>query len=106
MKKLLTTLMVLAVSVAVGGTTTACESLTGACTTAIKVTNESVNNYTHEILIDGVRVGALTPGQSDTYDVAPGNHLVQMNIAGGGVACTPAAPLVEECHTYGLICRG
>jgi hypothetical protein len=106
MRKLLGVLVIMAATISVSGTTTACADLTGACTTAIKVTNDSVNNTTQEVLIDGVRMGALTPGQSDTWEVAPGQHIVAINNAAGGVACTAAVPIVEECSTYGLICRG
>lgn len=104
MKKLLGALIIVA-AMAPLGATFGCSEL-GLCSTAISVTNESVTNQTYEVIIDGVRVGALTPGSSDTFETTPGNHLVQINFAGGGVACTPSAPAVEECSTFGLTCRG
>ncbi len=104
MKQLLAALVVLLVTTAVGSTT-ACSDVTGSCTTAIQVENQSVTNQTYEVLIDGIRFGAITPGQTDTWEVNPGPHIVEVNFAGGGVACTPALPTVEECQTRGLVCR-
>ena len=103
MKTLLSALIILAATASLGAG--GCSDLTGSCTTAIQVTNESVTNQTYEIIIDGVRVGALTPGGSDTFTVTPGNHLIAINFAGGGIACTPSAPAVAECATFGLTCR-
>ena len=104
MKKLFAAIIILAATAPLGATA-GCSEITGSCVTAIKVTNDSVSNETYDILIDGVRVGAITPGGSDTFNTTPGNHLVQINFAGGGIACTPAAPAVEECTTFGLVCR-
>lgn len=104
MKQLLAALVVLSVTTAVGSTT-ACSDVTGSCVTAIEVTNDSVTNQTYEIVIDGIRFGAITPGQSDSWEVSPGPHIVETNFAGGGIACSPALPTVEECQTRGLVCR-
>ena len=105
MKKFLFMLVILAATAPLGATL-ACTDIAGTCTTAIRVTNDSVNNFTHEIVIDGLRRGAITPGSSDTYEVNAGTHLVEINVAGGGVACTPSFPTVEECQTFGISCRG
>ncbi len=107
MKTLLSALIILAAtaSLGAGGCTDTTGANEGTCVTAIRVTNDSVSNKTYEVIIDGVRVGALTPGGSDTFTVTPGNHLIEINFAAGGVACTPSAPAVAECQTYGLTCR-
>lgn len=78
-----------------------------ACTTAIEACNESVNNHVYDVLIDGARYGTLAPGSCETYEVAPGRHSVLFKISNSGdLACTEAEPLVEECHTMRLTCRG
>ncbi len=104
MKKLFAAIIILAATAPLGATA-GCSEITGSCVTAIKVTNDSVSNETYDILIDGVRVGAITPGGSDTFTTTPGHHVVSINFASGGIACTPAAPSVEECQTFGLVCR-
>ena len=48
---------------------------------------------------------AIPPGGSDTFDTTPGTHIVAINFAAGGIACTPAVPSVAECQTFGLVCR-
>ena len=105
MKKLLAAIIILAATAPLGATVGCSEITEGSCVTAIRVTNDSNSNETYDILIDGVRVGAITPGGSDTFSTTPGNHIVAINFAGGGIACTPAFPAVAECTTFGLVCR-
>ena len=87
------------------GSAAGCENLLIACETKISVTNESSSSSTYDVVIDGVRVGAVSPGQSAEYNVTPGSHIVQINFANGGAACSAAAPSVAECNTFGLSCR-
>ncbi len=105
MKKFLFMLVILAATAPLGATL-ACTDIAGSCTTAIQMTNDSVTNRTHEIVIDGVSRGAITAGSTETYEVSPGTHLVESKVADGSPACNPAFPTVEECQTIGLSCRG
>ena len=103
MKKLLAAVIILAATAPLGATA-GCSEITGSCVTAINVENDSNTSSTYNVVIDSVLVGALTPGESETFEVTPGSHTVEINNAAGGAACPPSAPAVAECQTFRLVC--
>ena len=105
MKKLLAAIIILAATAPLGATA-GCSEISGSCVTAINVENDSNTSSTYNVVIDGVQVGALTPGESETFEVTPGNHIVEIKNAAGGFACSTSFPAVAECTTFGLVCQG
>jgi hypothetical protein len=70
--------------------------------TAIKFENNGNDDI--KVLIDGVSNGYVSAGDSKTFNVTPGPHLVMLTWPNGKNACTPSAPSVTKGSTYVLRC--
>ena len=70
--------------------------------TAIKFENNG--NDDMKVLIDGVSEGFVSAGDSKTFNVTPGPHLVMLTWPNGKTACSPSAPSVSKGSTYVLRC--
>lgn len=72
----------------------------------LRLTNTS-NNTVHKIRIDGINYGTLYPGESETYDLTVGTHVVEtINKRTGNNACSAFVVTIVECDTQGYSCSG
>lgn len=56
------------------------------------------------IMIDGVNYGSLDPGETQEIELAPGQHLWQLEGLSGGSGCTAAYVIIQECETSAYSC--
>ena len=68
--------------------------------------NESVTNQTYDVLIDGSRIGSISPGGDLTRTVNPGQYQVRFNFANGSTACSTSNPQIASGEIITLTCRG
>jgi hypothetical protein len=72
----------------------------------LKLTNRSCNTV-QIILKDGIKYGTIYPGESDTFEISVGTHVVEIkNKKTGGDACCPSEITIVECGTESYSCSG
>jgi hypothetical protein len=77
-------------------------------TATITFENRSVNNYSMDVMWDGVRITTLGPWQkSDVFTVSAGQHTMAFKISNSSrLACTIAYPVLVRCTAYAYFCTG
>jgi hypothetical protein len=70
----------------------------------LKVTNDS-NSTVQKILIDGTSYATLSPGESETIELAEGEYYLEFVGMNGGGGCSPSIVHIVECETEGRTCR-
>lgn len=71
------------------------------------ITNASTVNKTYDILLDGVKIMTISPGQEKCAIVAAGRHLVQSFYTNTSTrACSDSSPVIVRCSKERLTCSG
>lgn len=74
-------------------------------TAQLCITNASTVNRTYDIILDGVRIMTVSPGQERCAIVAAGRHLLQFFYTNSSVrACSDSNPVFTRCTTESFIC--
>ncbi|GJM17610.1 MAG: hypothetical protein DHS20C13_29370 [Thermodesulfobacteriota bacterium] len=69
------------------------------------VKNSSATDQDHDVLIDGVKVATLSPGEEHCKTVLVGEHSVRSYFAGTmNPACGEANPTIIQCGVEGIEC--
>ena len=69
----------------------------------LSLENKSLNTV-QRIMIDGVNYGSLDPGEKKDIELAPGQHLWQLEGLSGGSGCSAAYVIIQECETSSFSC--
>ncbi len=76
-------------------------------TSELCITNSSTVNKTYDILLDGVRIMTIAPGQTKCETVAAGQHVLNFYYTNTSTkACTTSQPILPQCLTRSLNCSG
>jgi hypothetical protein len=82
-----------------------CEDLVCDGMGTLSVKNTSIGTV-QQLHVDGVNYGTVDPGKTKEVDLAPGEHSWQMIGLSGGVGCSSATVIIQECKTSSFSCHG
>ena len=69
------------------------------------MSNNSISYRTYDIILDGVRIMTLSPGQQDCIVVTAGFHNLRINFSNTNErACSDSAPRMAQCSVTSLVC--
>lgn len=76
-------------------------------TADVTLVNASPSQATYDVLIDNVKKGTLSPGQSVTYTVVAGvSHAIISQFTNTTVAACSSSPSFVQCTSQTFTCRG
>ena|SRR5690349_12491283 len=76
-------------------------------TADVTLVNASPSQATYDVLIDNVKKGTLSPGQSATYTVVAGvSHAIVSQFTNTTLAACSSTPSFVQCSSQSLTCRG
>lgn len=75
-------------------------------TAELTLANASPNNYTYDVLIDNVKRGSISVGQTLTVTLTAGiTHTVISQVTNLGTVACSSTPSFASCSTQTLTCR-
>jgi hypothetical protein len=73
----------------------------------LKLENRSSRSLDYNIVIDGINYGRLKSGETKSYTLSIGMHVLEWPYADhAGDGCSVSAPTISECQTTSLYCTG
>jgi len=93
------------VVIIVSFTSFSCDEITCDGMGTLSLENKSISTV-QRIMIDGVNYGSLDPGETKDIELAPGQHLWQLEGLSGGSGCSAAYVIIVECETSSYSCSG
>lgn len=74
-------------------------------TAGLCLTNSSTTNKTYDIVLDGVLIMTLAPGQTECEIVAAGQHTISFYFTNTSTkACLTSYPILPQCSTKSYNC--
>lgn len=68
--------------------------------------NNSISYSTYDIILDGIRIMTLSPGQQDCVTVTAGFHNLRINFTNTNTrACNDSSPSMAQCSVTSLVCN-